>query len=83
MIKPVSQEECTQYLTEFYSPSASDALAAELFRIEEEAQENYCLGSSICSQWEEFPTFQAAQAAVGGAYIPHGIYFTGGFLMRK
>ena len=83
MIKPVSQEECRQYLTEFYSPSASDALAAELFRIEDEEGGNYCLGAAICCEWAEFPSFQAAQAAVGGAYIPHGIYFTGGFLMRK
>ena len=68
---------------EFFSPSASDALAAELFRIEEESQENFCLGAAICCEWEEFPSFQAAQAAVGGAYIPHGVHFSGGFLMRK
>jgi hypothetical protein len=84
MIKPISQSECADFLREFFSPAASVALAAELFRLEEEAQENICLGANICSRWEEFPSFQTAQAAVGGAYIPDGIYFSGGgFLMRK
>ena len=83
MIKPISEKEASQYLTEFFSLSASDALAAELFRLEEEEQENYCLGAAILCEWAEFPSFQAAQAAVGGAYIPHGIHFPGGFLMRK
>jgi hypothetical protein len=83
MIKPITEQECTQYLTEFFSPAASVALAAELFRREEEAGENYSLGASVCCEWEEFPSFQAAQAAVGGAYIPDGIHFPGGFLMRK
>ena len=85
MIKPVSQSECAQYLTEFFSPTASVALASELFRMEwhNEEEENYCLGAQVCCEWEEFPSFQAAQAAVGGAYIPDGIHFPGGFLMRK
>jgi hypothetical protein len=83
MIKPISQDECSQYLTEFFSPPAAAALAAELFRMEEEEEENYILGANVCSEWAEFPSFQAAQSAVGGAYIPDGISFPGGFLMRK
>ena len=84
MIKPISQDECTQYLMEFFSSAAAEALAAELFRLEEEEQNNYCLGAQVCCEWAEFPSFQAAQAAVGGAYIPHGVHFSGGgFLMRK
>jgi hypothetical protein len=84
MIKPISQDECSQYLTEFFSAPAAAALAAELFRIEEEEEEeNYVLGAQVCCEWVEFPSFQAAQAAVGGAYIPDGISFSGGFLMRK
>jgi len=83
MIKPITQDECSQYLTEFFTPAASVALATELFRREEESRENYCLGASVCTEWEEFSSFQAAQAAVGGAYIPSGIYFPGGFLMKK
>lgn len=83
MIKPVSPSQCADFLVEFFSPAAAKALTAELFRIEEESQENYCLGVGICSEWEEFSSFEAAQAAVGGAYIPHGIHYLGGFLMRK
>jgi hypothetical protein len=84
MIKPISPSECVDFLREFFSRPAAEALAAELFRIEDEAGENICLGANICSEWEEFPSFQAAQAAVGGAYIPDGIHFLGGgFLMRK
>ena len=85
MIKPVSQAECSQYLTEFFSQAAAEALSAELFRLEEEEeQNNYCLGAQVCCEWSEFPSFQAAQASVGGAYIPHGVHVDGGgFLMRK
>ena len=84
MIKPVSQEECAQYLTEFFSPAAAEALAAELFRLEWHSdEENYCLGAQVCCEWGEFPSFQAAQESVQGAYIPEGIHFPGGFLMRK
>jgi hypothetical protein len=84
MTKPISQSECADFLREFFSPEASVVLAAELFSIEEEAGENFILGANICSRWEEFPSFESAQAAVGGAYIPDGIYFSGGgFLMRK
>lgn len=77
--------ECAQFLTEFYSQAAAEALTAELFRLEfhSEEEEQYCLGAQVCCEWEEFSSFQAAQAAVGGAYIPNGIYFPGGFLMRK
>jgi hypothetical protein len=71
------------FLREFFSRPAAEALAAELFRREEEEQENHVLGAAICCEWAEFPSFQAAQAAVGGAYIPDGIHFPGGFLMRK
>ena len=84
MIKPISQEECTQFLCEFFSRAAAEALAAELFRMEEEQEENICLGANICCGWAEFSSFQAAQASVGGAYIPHGVHVDGGgFLMRK
>lgn len=84
MIKPVSQSEAAQFLCEFFSPAAAEALAAELFRMEEEQEENICLGAQVCCEWAEFPSFQAAQAAVGGAYIPHGVHVDGGgFLMRK
>lgn len=85
MIKSVSKDECVQFLTEFYSQSAAEALAVELFRLEFHSQEeeNYVLGAQVRCEWEEFPSFQAAQEAVGGAYIPHGIHFSGGFLMRK
>jgi hypothetical protein len=83
MIKPVSQSEASQFLCEFFSPAAATALAEELFRIEEEEQENYILGATVCCGWEEFTSFQAAQASVGGAYVPRGIEFPGGFLMRK
>ena len=83
MIKPVSQSECADFLREFFTPAAATALAAELFRMEEEVGENYSLGASVCCEWEEFPSFQAAQASVQGAYIPGGIHFSGGFLMRK
>lgn len=86
MIKPVSFDECVQFLAEFYSPAAAEALAVELFRLEfhAEEEENYVLGAKVCCEWEEFPSFQAAQAAVGGgAYIPQGVHFSGGFLMRK
>ena len=84
MIKSISQQECSQYLMEFYSPAAAEALAAELFRMEEEQEENICLGANICCEWAEFSSFQAAQNSVVGAYIPHGVHFSGGgFLMRK
>lgn len=83
MTKPVSQDECRLFLLEFFSKEAAAALTVELFRLEEEEQENYCLGASVCSGWEEFPSFKAAQASVQGAYIPDGIYFPGGFLLKK
>jgi hypothetical protein len=83
MVKPISQNECADFLREFYSPPAAETLAAELFRREEEEEENYCLGANIAAEWAEFSSFQAAQASVGGAYIPDGIHFPGGFLMRK
>ncbi len=83
MIKPVSQDECRLFLLEFFSKAAAAALAEELFRLEEEEQENICLGANICSGWEEFPSFEAAQASVQGAYIPDGIHFSGGFLLKK
>jgi len=83
MIKPVSQSEACQFLCEFFSPAAATALAAELFRLEEEEQENYVLGAQVCSGWEEFPSFESAQASVCGAYIPDGIHFSGGFLLKK
>ena len=83
MIKPVTNQECAEFLTEFYSPAAAEALAAELFRMEDDEGENICLGASICCGWEEFSSFQAAQVSVGNAYIPEGIYFPGGFLLKK
>ncbi len=83
MIKPVSQDECRLFLLKFFSPAAATALAGELFRQEEEEQENYVLGAQVCSGWEEFPSFEAAQASVCGAYIPDGIQFSGGFLLKK
>ena len=83
MTKPVSQDECRLFLLEFFSKEAAAALAEELFRLEEEKQENICLGANIATEWEEFSSFQAAQASVQGAYIPHGIHFPGGFLLKK
>jgi hypothetical protein len=81
MIKPISQEEASQYLAEFYSVAAAKALTAELFRLEEEEQENYCLGASVCNGWEEFPSFEAAQASQD--HTAFGIAFEGGFLLKK
>jgi len=81
MIKPVSQSEACQFLCEFFSPAAATALAAELFRLEEEEQENICLGASICSGWEEFPSFEAAQASQN--HIALGVAFDGGVLLKK
>ena len=81
MTKPVSQSEASQFLCEFFSPAAATALAKELFLIEEEEQENYCLGASVCTEWEEFPSFEAAQASQN--HPAFGIAFEGGFLLKK
>jgi hypothetical protein len=81
MIKPVSQDEAVQYLTQFFSPAASVALAAELFRLEDEAGENYVLNRFVCTGWEEFPSFEAAQASQHHSAL--GVIFEGGFLLKK
>jgi hypothetical protein len=81
MTKPVSQDECRLFLLEFFSKEAAAALAEELFRLEEEEQENICLGASICSGWEEFPSFEAAQASQNHPAL--GVAFDGGFLLKK
>ena len=84
MIKLVSYQECIEILVSYgYSPEAAEALTVQIQLDEDESQEDYCLGASILCEWEEFHSFQSAQAAVGGAYIPKGINFSGGFLMRK
>jgi hypothetical protein len=81
MIKPVSQSEAEMFLCEFFSGTAASALAAELFRLEEEAQENYCLGATVLCGWEEFPSFEAAQASQNHPAL--GVIFEGGFLLKK
>ena len=81
MVKPVSPSQCADFLVEFFSPEAAKALTAELFRIEEESQENYCLGAAICCGWQEFPSFEAAQASQNHPAL--GIAFEGGFLLKK
>lgn len=84
MIKIVSHHESVAILISYgYSRKAAEALTILLWEEEEESQKNYILGPSVLYEWEEFPSFQAAQAAVNGAYIPKGIHFPGGFLMRK
>lgn len=85
MIKPVSPSQCEDYLRQFFTPAAATALSAELFREEEETGENFFLSASICSSWEEFPSFQSAQDSVllaknepawlsGGAQAPVKLY---------
>ena len=81
MIKPISQSECADFLRKFFSRPAAEALAEELFRLEEEEQENICLGANICSEWGEFSSFQAAQASQNHPAL--GVAFNGGFLLKK